>query len=250
MVSIFDARNPKDAEGILDFFDVGPRATPRLGKPTAMLDKQFKEYAMQAKKEHSAKKAPVGRPRSETTRLQILNATIKLLQKNSIQAISIEAIAKEAGVSKATIYRWWDSKAFVVVDAFIENHLVKTPIPFELGPRKALTSHFRALVEQYSEWPGRLVAQILGEGQSDPAILRAFRERFHYGRRGLIREALEQWKDSGQIPADTNVELLMDIIYGAAYMRLMIGHAPLTDDFARAHLSYIFSLLGVTDPDE
>ena len=64
----------------------------------------------------------LGRPRSEATRLQILNSTIKLLHENSIQAISIEAIAKEAGVSKATIYRWWDSKALLVIDAFIENH--------------------------------------------------------------------------------------------------------------------------------
>src|SRR6476646_8953813 len=143
----------------------------------------------------------LGRPRSEATRLQILNSTIKLLRENSIQAISIEAIAKEAGVSKATIYRWWDSKALLVIDAFIENHLLKTPLPIELGPKKAIAVHFRTLVEQFSGWPGRILAQIIAEGQSDPSVLRAFRERFHYGRRAIVKEALEEWKRSGEIPS-------------------------------------------------
>ncbi|MFJ4256334.1 TetR/AcrR family transcriptional regulator [Pseudomonas monteilii] len=200
---------------------------------------------MQVKKTVSNEKSSVGRPRSEETRRQILSATISLLQEKSIQAISIEAIAREAGVSKATIYRWWDSKALVVIDAFMENHLVKTTIPRELGPRDALAYHFNSLVEQYSGWPGSLVAQIIAEGQSDPSILRAFRERFHYGRRAVVREVLEEWKATEEIAADTNIEILMDVIYGAVYMRLMLGHAPLDEAFAKSHIAYVYHLLGI-----
>lgn len=202
---------------------------------------------MQVKKTESIKRSAVGRPRSEVTRLQILDATIKLLHENSIQAISIEAIAREAGVSKATIYRWWDSKALVVIDAFIENHLIKTTLPRELGPRAAIAHHFRSLVEQYSGWPGRLVAQIIAEGQSDPSILRAFRERFHYGRRAVISETLEEWRNTGEISNDTNIEILMDVIYGAVYMRLMIGHAPLNEAFAESHIKYVYHLLDTSN---
>ena len=202
---------------------------------------------MQVKRAATANKTAVGRPRSDATRRQILDSTIKLLQEKSIQAISIEAIAREAGVSKATIYRWWDSKALVVIDAFIENHLVKTTLPRELGLKGAIAHHFRSLVEQYSGWSGRLVAQIIAEGQSDPSILRAFRERFHYGRRAVIRETLEEWRRSGEIAADTNVEILMDIIYGAVYMRLLIGHAPLDAEFAESHIKYVYHLLGVSE---
>jgi AcrR family transcriptional regulator len=198
---------------------------------------------MQVKKTSSSDKAPAGRPRSEATRRQILDAVISLLQDKSIQAISIEAIAREAEVSKATIYRWWESKASVVIDAFIEQHLVKTTLPRDLRPRDALEHHFRSLVNQYSGWPGRLVAQIIAEGQSDPNILRVFRERFHYGRRAVVREMLEQWKSGGDIPGDTNVELLMDLIYGPVYMRLMIGHAPLDENFAESHINYVCQLL-------
>lgn len=199
---------------------------------------------MQVKKTSSTDKSPAGRPRSEATRRQILDAVISLLQDKSIQAISIEAIAREAGVSKATIYRWWDSKASVVIDAFIEHHLVKTTFPRDLRPRDAIAHHFRSLVTQYSGWPGRLVAQIIAEGQSDPNVLRVFRERFHYGRRAVVREMLEEWKSSGDIPGDTNVEVLMDLIYGPVYMRLMIGHAPLDEAFAESHIGYVCHLLG------
>jgi AcrR family transcriptional regulator len=196
--------------------------------------------SMQVKKTSS----PAGRPRSEATRRQILEAAISLLQDKSIQAISIEAIAREAGVSKATIYRWWESKASVVIDAFIEQHLVKTTLPRGMRPRDAIAHHFRSLVVQYSGWSGRLVAQIIAEGQSDPSILRVFRERFHYGRRAVVREMLEEWKNSGDISKNSNIEVLMDLIYGPVYMRLMIGHAPLDEPFAESHINYICELLG------
>ena len=95
-----------------------------------------------------------------------------------IAADSIESIAREAGVGKATIYRWWSSKAAVVIDAFVQNHVVHTPMPKGVTSREALTRHIHLLVEQYGGWPGRIVAQILAEGQADPDALRELRERF------------------------------------------------------------------------
>ena len=95
-----------------------------------------------------------GRPRSETTRRNILQATAHLLERGTVQSLTIEAIAREAGVGKATIYRWWDSKALVVIDAFIEHHIVRTPMPRDLPPADALAIHFAALVREYAGWSG------------------------------------------------------------------------------------------------
>ncbi len=140
-------------------------------------------------------------------------ATIHLLEDGTVQSLTIEAIAREAGVGKATIYRWWDSKALVVIDAFIEHHIVRTPMPRDLPPADALAIHFAALVREYAGWSGRIVAQIIAEGQADPAVLREFRERFHYGRRAVVREVLEQWRREGSIPAPSDIEVLSDLIY-------------------------------------
>jgi AcrR family transcriptional regulator len=191
----------------------------------------------------------VGRPRSEETRAQILAATVRLLERRTVQSISIEAIAKEAGVGKATIYRWWNSKALVVIDAFIEHHVVKTPMPQNLPPGDAIAVHLVSLVHEYAGWSGRIVAQIIAEGQADPAVLREFRERFHYGRRALVREMLEEWRGSASIPVPPNIETLSEILYAPVYMRLLVGNGPLDDHFAQEHIRYVYTLLGVEVPD-
>ncbi|HWI85420.1 MAG TPA: TetR/AcrR family transcriptional regulator [Sphingomonas sp.] len=189
-----------------------------------------------------------GRPRSEATRRLILTTTLKLLENETLQSITIEAIAKEAGVSKATIYRWWDSKASIVIEAFIEHHIVKTPMRRDIPPGEAVVDHLRHLIEQYSGFPGRIVAQILSEGQSDPVIAREFRERFHYGRRAIVRETMEEWRRSGDIDPSTNVEMLMDVLYAPVYMRLLLGHAPLDEKFAEDLPAFVYGLLGAKLP--
>jgi AcrR family transcriptional regulator len=200
-------------------------------------------------KERAARSSnSVGRPRSEASRRGILTTTIKLLQTHTVQAITIEAIAREAGVSKATIYRWWNSKASIVIDAFLENHLLRTPMPRELPPRLAVAQHFQSLVAQFSGWSGSIVGQIIAEAQFDRQVAREFRERFHYGRRAVVREVLEEWRLSGEIAPSTNVEVMMDVIYGPVYMRLMVGHAPLDEKFVRDHLTYVYQMLGVEIP--
>lgn len=177
------------------------------------------------------KRSP-GRARSETSRVAILEAALRLLETQSLQQISIEAIAKEAAVGKATIYRWWSSKVSVVIDAFVQNHIVQTPMPKASSCRNAITEHIHRMVQQYSGRGGRLVAQILAEGQSDPEILREFRERFFYGRRALVREVLEEGRRKGEFRTDMETEFLMDMVYSPVYFRLIMGHLPLSQHFA------------------
>ena len=191
----------------------------------------------------------VGRPRSETTRHRILAATMRLLEEQTVQSLTIEAIAREAGVGKATIYRWWDSKALVVIDAFMEHHTVKTPMPQDLPPAEALAIHFTSLVHEYSGWSGRIVAQIIAEGQADPTVLRELRGRFHNSRRAVVRDVLERWRATEQIRTPVNIEILSDLIYAPVYMRLLVGHAPLDEEFAREHLHYVYALLDCSATD-
>ena len=173
---------------------------------------------------------------------------MRLLQTQSVQAITIESIAREAGVGKATIYRWWSSKALVVIDAFMENHVVKTPMPRDRSPADSIAVHIASLVRQYSGWSGRIVAQIIAEGQSDPDVLREFRERFYYGRRAVVREVLEAWRSEARFPMPVNIDALGDLLYAPIYMRLLLGHGALDEAFVREHLGYAYSLLGVEPP--
>jgi hypothetical protein len=135
-----------------------------------------------------------------------------------------------------------------VIEAFIEHHILRTPMRDDLPPGEALAAHMRLLVEQYQGWPGRVVAQILGEAQSDTAIGREFRERFSYGRRAVVREVVEKWRAQGGIEKHINIEMLLDILYAPIYMRLMVGHGPLDDKFVANHLAFVYELLGASPP--
>ncbi|MCD6671286.1 MAG: TetR/AcrR family transcriptional regulator C-terminal ligand-binding domain-containing protein [Burkholderiaceae bacterium] len=137
----------------------------------------------------------------------------------------------------------------VVIDAFVEHHVMKTPMRHDLPPSDAIAFHIVSLIREYAGWSGRIVAQIIAEGQSDPAVLRELRERFHYGRRAMVREMLERWRASAAIPTPPNIELLGEVLYAPIYMRLLLGFGALDDAFAREHLEFTFALLGAEVPD-
>ena len=175
-----------------------------------------------------------GRARSDASRVAILDATLKLLGTTPLQQISIESIAREAGVGKATIYRWWNSKAAVVIEAFLHTHLSHTPMPRVSSPREALIRHIHLLIDEYNGWSGRVVAQVLAEGQGDPDVLREFRERFWYGRRALVREVLEDARRLGEIRSDMDAELQMDMLYAPIYFQLLFQEGSFSADSIRA----------------
>lgn len=181
--------------------------------------------------------------RSDASRVAILDAALKLLETTSLQQISIESIAREAGVGKATIYRWWNSKAAVVIEAFLHAHVSHTPMPKGGSPREALVRHIHLLVEEYAGWSGLIVTQIMAEGQGDPDVLREFRERFWYGRRALVREVVEEARKRGEFRSDMDTELQMDILYAPIYFRMFMRHLPLDKKFADAHCAAIVQIL-------
>ena len=131
--------------------------------------------------------------RSEQSRQAILDATMKLLDERepefvSVQQLSIERIAREAGVSKTTIYRWWPNKAAVVIDTFLENHILATPVREDLPAVEALRAHILALAALYAGHEGRLMAQLLAEAQYDPATLDEFKRHFWRPRREAVNQ--------------------------------------------------------------
>lgn len=190
-----------------------------------------------------------GRPRSESVRRVILSAAMELLKEESLQAITIEAIARKAGVSKATIYRWWSSKASVVIEAFMEHHIIRTPMRHDLHPVTAIVQHWRSLAEHYSGWPGRVVAQILAEGQSDPNVLREFRQHFYHNRRALVAEVFEQARPVLKLDEHADLDEISGMLYAPLYMKLMWGYPPISAAFIKSFPITYFRTLGV-DLDE
>ena len=164
--------------------------------------------------------------RSEQSRQAILDATMKLLDDRepgsvSVQQLSIERIAREAGVSKTTIYRWWPNKAAVVIDSFLENHILATPVREDLPAVEALRAHILALAALYGGHEGRLMAQLLAEAQYDPATLDEFKRHFWRPRREAVNSMIERAMEEGSIRRDRHPDQIAERVYAPIYFKLL-----------------------------
>ena len=178
---------------------------------------------------------PRGRPRSEKARQAVLAAAAELLLARGLGAVSMDAVAEQAGVSKATIYRWWPTKETLALDALYTEWATATPAPRDTGSlRGDLLSLLRPWARLASSRPyGRVIAALLTEAQTDPAFAQEYRQRVVEPRREQARAIFRRAIDRGEIAPGTKTEVALDLLYGALYHRLLHGHAALSDRFVR-----------------
>ena len=183
----------------------------------------------------TAEAPPRGRPRSERARKAILEAAAELLLARGLSAVSMDAVAERAGVSKATIYRWWPSKETLALDALYTEWAAARPHPRDTGSlRGDLLSLFRPWARLAGGRPyGRVIAALITESQTDPVFAAEYRQRFVEPRREQGRAIFRRAIGRGEIPAGTKVEVALDLLYGSMYHRLLHGHATLSDRFVR-----------------
>lgn len=180
--------------------------------------------------------------RSEQSHRAILEATMTLLDERhpdalTVQKLSIERIAREAGVSKTTIYRWWPSKAALIIDTFLDNHVAKTPVRDDVSALEALREHLASLADIYSGPEGRLVAQLLAECQYDPETMAEFKKRFWLPRSQAVNSLIERAVEEGTIRSGLEPELIAELLYAPLYFRLLFQIEPLNADIAKTFLT-------------
>src|SRR5277367_695380 len=143
-----------------------------------------------------------GRPRSEEARKAILLSTVELLKESGFSDLSIESIAAHAGVGKATVYRWWPNKAALVIDAFVS--VVGSELSYPtVGPAlEAFRAQMERWVPIFNSPLGKVIAAVIGAGQSDPEIIEAFRAHWVEPRRREARVLIAQGVKAGEIRAD------------------------------------------------
>src|SRR5271168_3986891 len=119
-----------------------------------------------------------GRQRSVAAKDAILQAAVELLTKKPLGEVTADAIARKAGVSKATIYKWWPNKNLVALDAFSARLKADITMPDTGSAKLDFTQQLKDSIAFYKSPTGRVFRQFLAEGQSDPIFLQLFRESF------------------------------------------------------------------------
>lgn len=187
-----------------------------------------------------------GRPRSEKARKAILAAAGELVLEHGLGGVTMDAVAERAGVSKATIYRWWPSKERLALDALYTAWSDDPQRARDTGSlRGDLLALIRPWVRLLSSRPwGRVMAALIAHVQDDPAFAEEYRARFVEPRRDQARAIFVRAISRGEVATGTNVEVALDLLYGPVYHRLLHGHRPLNDRFARELVDGVVAAVG------
>ena len=187
-----------------------------------------------AKDSGRLKKSPrVGRPRSHASHAAILAAALKLLHARGYRAVTIEGIASEAAVGKQTIYRWWRSKAEVILEAFTRHTAERIAVPDSGRLQTDLETFLGKAFDSLTHEAGEVVRGLMSEALIDPHFAESMRAIFIASRRNALRDILSRGIQRGELHSEVDIELIIDLIYGAMWYRLLNRHAPLNHRFAR-----------------
>jgi AcrR family transcriptional regulator len=174
-----------------------------------------------------------GRPPSEmaASHAGIMDAVYALLQEKSVRDLTMEQIAKSARVGKPTLYKWWSTKATLVLAMLSERMAPNLAMPTVLTAEESLRLRVRRLIDAFNGPFAKIVAGLIAEGQSEPAIRQEFFDRLVSPRRTAAIADLQRGKNAGELLSDTDPDLLNDAIFGAIYYRFLLRSGPLTRRF-------------------
>lgn len=198
-------------------------------------------------------KAPVaegkhrGRRRSTEAEAAILKAALYLLERQPLRKVTADAISRRAGVSKATIYKWWPNKSQVALDAYLAGMAEQVIMPDTGSAQQDFTRQLKSVIKFYTSPLGCLFCQFLAEGQTDHVFLALFRERFLSVRRNAARIMWQRGVDRGEIRREVDADVVLDLIYGPMIFRLLAGHASLSARESEAIVAAAFG--GLRRPD-
>ncbi|TXS45036.1 TetR/AcrR family transcriptional regulator [Streptomyces sp. uw30] len=173
--------------------------------------------------------------RSEEARLAVLEAADDLLVEKGFAGVTMEGIASRAGVAKQTIYRWWSTKADVLMDAFLQD-ATEDLTPPDTGDFPAdLRAYLHRLAWFLAEsQPGAVFRSLLAQAQHDPVFAEEFRARCLTAQRHRDRALLERAVTAGRLPSSLDLDTETDQLVGPLYYRVLISPGPIPERFTNA----------------
>ncbi len=174
--------------------------------------------------------------------MAILRAAGELLLDAGVEGFTIEGVAKRSGASKVTIYKWWPSKGSLALDGFYASAALAIDTSQTGNSEADLVTQVSAIIHLFRNTAaGPVLGGLIAEAQHDPDLAVSLRERWLEPRRRQGAKILEAGRVSGEFRPDFDSTLVLDQIYGAIYIRLLVGHAPLVQEMAQELVRNVLS---------
>lgn len=186
-----------------------------------------------------------GRRPSADVRADALRTVGDILLLEGLSDLSFERVARESGVSKATLYKWWPTVGVLALEAYF--HAVEDVLAFtDTGDIRAdVSMQLRHFTQLMTATPaGRVLVELIGQSQTDPALAAEYRRAYSSGRRRLAADRLRRAQEAGQIRADVEPQVVIDQLWGAVYHRLLVPDEPIDDKFVDGLIGNLFG--GIT----
>lgn len=186
-----------------------------------------------------------GRRPTEQVRREVLDAAGELLLTEGMAGFTIDKVAARSGASKMTIYKWWTSKGALALEGYFAA--VESPLTFpDTGDIRAdLRSQLYAFIDILTQTQaGRALGELVGQAQTDPDLMTAYRATYSAPRRALAAQRLDTARAAGQLRDDLDAESVVDQLWGACYHRLLLPDQPLSHEFADNLLDNLFNGVG------
>lgn len=192
------------------------------------------------------RRAPAGAAvlRGEIT-TAIRRALMQELAAVGYGRLSIEAVARRAGVSKTAIYRRWNSKLDLVLDIVAAAAHGKLPVLDTGTLRGDLALLFQAVAHALRHpLASQIVPDLLAEAARNPTIDQTLRQVLHARQQEIGGRLVARAVQRGELPADTDPDAAVDLIIGPLYWRLAIARGPVTDTYLDTLVESVATGLG------
>jgi AcrR family transcriptional regulator len=166
-----------------------------------------------------------GRPRSAAAKTAILEAASRLIDSGGIGAVTIEAVARMAGVGKPTIYRNWANREDLAMAAMLNRGAPKTRVKESASALDDLRRQLIKVAQAFASPQGRNSALMVASAEADSELSKAFRNQVMLASREEGRLILQRAIQEKTIRRDINIDVVLDMIYGTIFYRLLMGHA-------------------------
>jgi AcrR family transcriptional regulator len=188
-----------------------------------------------------------GRRPADEVRAGVLDAAGRILMSDGLAAVTFDRVAAEAGSSKMTLYKWWPSPGALAAEAYFARSEQVLDFPDTGDLRADLTAQVSAFVGMLVQGgAGRPVAELIGAAQTDPVLAAAWSQHYTKPRRELARTRLQKAQELGQLRAGVDLDVFIDLLWGACYKRLLVPDNEFDASYAATLVDH--ALFGVVPP--
>jgi AcrR family transcriptional regulator len=172
-----------------------------------------------------------GRPLDVDLDAVILDAAVRLLADTGYERMTMDAVAARAKVSKATIYRRWDSKASLVVEALRCCPFDELELPNTGDVRADLFAGLQVFRQLANGPDGELFNGVLMAMRDDPELARLVRERMVLAKQERTRAWLRGFVDNGLLPSDADIDVFHEVGLAMVATRLVFTGESVDDTY-------------------